>query len=379
MEGPPLPLSSPTWRPPTQRQSSVGTPHPSEKSASRLPALNFLDLEKIKKEAQDFEHKHPTAITTSAPATSSGPQHPLAGPQSMYSGPPPPYSYPSSAAHASLAFSGYISPPDSRRLSDADKEPQPHRQSLPSIHEALGKDQSILYSGPPAGATVATKNSHSATAPSPGTPIPRSHPETILSGPPNPYASSQLPSPFPGEPTDSRMHPTFRTSSASEEQPPLSSGLPPPDSAPATVHNTPASPAPPQTHRSPRAINAPQPSNVYHSTPQPVQPIQAPQPVTAQPTYPSHPPAYAYPPAPGLHAAYSHFPSSTPWRSDGFEIDRAEEVRKAASKQSSGSQSYGESVKRHLDIFDLETSLNEVSSGVPPARVGTNMATDCRR
>lgn len=53
------------------------------------------------------------------------------------------------------------------------------------------------------------------------------------------------------------------------------------------------------------------------------------------------------------------------WRSDGLEIDRAEEMRKAASKTNcltgQTGQTYGESVKRHLDIFDLETSLNEVS------------------
>lgn len=38
-------------------------------------------------------------------------------------------------------------------------------------------------------------------------------------------------------------------------------------------------------------------------------------------------------------------------------------MRKAASKTDPlTGQTYGESVKRHLDIFDLETSLNEVSS-----------------
>lgn len=48
------------------------------------------------------------------------------------------------------------------------------------------------------------------------------------------------------------------------------------------------------------------------------------------------------------------------WRSVGSDIDRAEEARKAASKGSPKHQAFGETVKRHLDIFDLETSLNEV-------------------
>jgi hypothetical protein len=48
-------------------------------------------------------------------------------------------------------------------------------------------------------------------------------------------------------------------------------------------------------------------------------------------------------------------------------MDRVEEMRKAAPKQNaSGSQRYGESVKRQLDKFDLEMSLNEVC-----CRIGT--------
>ena len=42
-------------------------------------------------------------------------------------------------------------------------------------------------------------------------------------------------------------------------------------------------------------------------------------------------------------------------------------MRKATAKEASPPRpAYGESVKRHLDIFDLETSLNEVSVLHPP-------------
>jgi len=82
-------------------------------------------------------------------------------------------------------------------------------------------------------------------------------------------------------------------------------------------------------------------------------------------------PLYTYQPQPQSMAPSPYHPSDpyhghnshpNTWRSDGSEINRAEEGRKAASRGASlGGQSYGESVKRHLDIFDLETSLNEVS------------------
>jgi len=65
----------------------------------------------------------------------------IVSPTSMYSNPPPPYSagWPHPPSNHS---SGLISPPEPRRTSD-NKEPPPpiqtsqHRQSLPSIHEAL--------------------------------------------------------------------------------------------------------------------------------------------------------------------------------------------------------------------------------------------------
>ena len=365
MEGPPIPSSSPSWALPTPSQTTTGTPFSNEKRTYRPVDLSCLDLEKIKKEAQEFEQKHPTLITTTEPTTQSSPaplplQHSLASPQSMYPGPPPPYSYPSSATSTALGFTGYISPPETRRLSDDDKEQQTSRQSLPSIHEALGKDQSILYSGHLPAASIATQTSHTATSISPSTPIPRSHPEPILSGPPNPYASSQHPSPFPSEPPDRRTQPPYRTNSISEEQPPSATqSFSTREPAPGSGNHTPTSPVPPTRH-SPRVVNVAQSSNNINHTSQAIQPVQAPQPVASQPNYPSGPPAYSYPPTSATSLAYPHFSPSTPWRSDGYEIDRAEEGRKAAAKQNSGTQSYSESVKRHLDIFDLETALNEV-------------------
>ncbi len=55
-----------------------------------------------------------------------------------------------------------------------------------------------------------------------------------------------------------------------------------------------------------------------------------------------------------------HYVPPQQWNSDGVEMSKVEEMRKAASKGSPRRGHYGESVKRHLDTFDLETSLNEV-------------------
>ena len=381
MEGPSMPSPSPNWGPSTQSQTTIGTPHSSDKKPSRPPELTCLDLEKIKKEAQEFEQKNPTLITPGTIAAQPSPaslphNHPLASPQSMYPGPPPPYTYPSTTTSAALGLTGYISPPDSRRLSDDDKEQQPSRQLLPSIHEALGKDQSILYSGPPPVASAATQTSHVATAISPSTPAPRSHPEPILSGPPNPYAFSQQPTPYPSEPPDRRAHPQFRTNSVSDEQPPSSASRYSVRES-ASNSNTPTSPVPP-ARGSPHPTNHHQSQNVLNNSSQPVQPVQAPRPLVSQPSYSSGPPAYSYPPTSASSLAYPPFSQSNSWRSDGHEVDRAEEVRKSAAKQNSGTQSYGESVKRHLDIFDLETALNEVCAISSTGKTETNDKTDCR-
>ena len=356
MEGPPIPSPPPAWRPPMESQTPVAPLQSIEKKTARLPALGFLDLEKIKRE-QELDPRRPV-VTTGTPPTS---QPPLPSPQSMYTipqGPPPPYSYPSSATSSGIGFPGYISPPDSRRVSDDDKDHQPSRQSLPSIHEALGKDKSILYHNPPHSTSVTTQTS----AISPSTPIPRSHPETVLSGPSNPYASTQHSLPYPGEPPDKRLHHPLQATSVSEEQQPSASRFSAHDPPPASGNDVQMSPRSIR-RSSPPSVTATQFGAIFNSSSQHMPPVQAPQLVTPQTNYPPQPPAFSYPPASANSLSNAHsFPSSTPWRSDGFEIDRAEEGRKAASRRSPVSQPYEESVKRHLEIFDLETALNEVGS-----------------
>ncbi|KAL8707076.1 MAG: hypothetical protein Q9220_007826 [cf. Caloplaca sp. 1 TL-2023] len=71
---------------------------------------------------------------------------PLASPTSFHSGPPPPYSYSSSTASSVVGghTNGYTSPSiDHRKSNEENEQYQSSRQSLPSIHEALNRDQPL--------------------------------------------------------------------------------------------------------------------------------------------------------------------------------------------------------------------------------------------
>ena len=109
----------------------------------------------------------------------------------VYSGPPPPYSYPSSAtSSAPPAASGYISPPDSRPAQDDKEQQSAGRQSLPSIHEALGGDKSIPYSTPVSALPPpppVSQQPHTPSHSAPTSAMSQSLPEAPP-GPPNPFS-----------------------------------------------------------------------------------------------------------------------------------------------------------------------------------------------
>ena len=292
---------------------------------------------------------------------------PIVSPSTMYSGPPPPYSYPSSTASSVTGLAGYISPPESRRTSENDKEPPPtHRQSLPSIHEALAADQSLSYTAAPPAPALSSQGHHSAPTLTPTTPIPRSHPATSPQGPPNPFSHGQPLGLYSSQSYQSRTSHPQPTSFASSEanHPTINSHDPAPEHA-QPVRTTQAYI---DAARSDMAnLSQPRTSPTYGPGMSPALPMNA----QTQNGYKPYQPSYTYQPQPPSMAPSPYHPPDsyhslnshpTTWRSDGSEINRAEEGRKAASRGASlGGQSYGESVKRHLDIFDLETSLNEVS------------------
>lgn len=314
------------------------------------PPINFLDMDKIKKENSAYNQRLSISATLNMPAP------PLVSPH-MYSGPPPPYSYPSSTASSVAGFGGFTSPVEPRPTADEEKEPQSAQgHSLPSIHEALASEQHLsitsLLSKP-----VTSQNTQANTNHSPTTAIPRSYPEAHSRGPLNSLGHQSPTVLHPHESLEKSMRPHYSPRASIDLLPTRFSA----------VNST-------ETH-----YPALQPSrtalNPVDSSGAPSQPAahQNPSPVYQRYQRPA-PPPNPYPPVGSFHAPYSYPPSTASipshqhppiqppnWRSNGSDLDRAEEVRRAAGKGSPlAGQAYGESVKRHLDNFDLETSLNEV-------------------
>ena len=251
----------------------------------------------------------------------------------IYSGPPPPYSYAPSTSGSMAGLSGYISPPESTtRHSTRDENSPAGRKSLPSIHEALG-DKSLPFSAP-----------LSATAPhapgsTPSTAVAQNFPEAPK-GPSNPF--SQAP-------------PTFRENPFSTQNQPVPPPPPPPpdlqpskpsfSSAP-TAESRPVAPQTPAQPSSPRSV-APstfRPSfNAQSETSVPRSPLHG-----EQPRQPYSFPSLSTVPPSGYTSEPYHFSSGSKFQDSRPQFPRGSEL------------SYGETVKRHLDVFDAELGLNEV-------------------
>ena len=284
------------------------------------------------------------------------PAPPLTSPSTTYSGPPPPYSYPSSASSSVVGgnngpLSGHLHgsfSSQNQRPSIDDKDANLHtinsppKHTLPPINEALSIS-SILTT------TAAPKSSFAAQ--SPISPVQRreadhTRPESRSHRPPSPKES---------KPPESRAAMlSFSPPIASSSIPAYSSMPYPPAAPPQAISTTHES----QSYTRP-SVSSSQPQISPTSSHQAPQRTESSMPLISS-TYP-YQQAYSYPPTtPGV-AAY-HTPLFD-GRLNGSTThqERAEEVRKAMPKDSPPHRhAYGEQVKRHLDIFDLETSLNEV-------------------
>ncbi|KAL8989288.1 MAG: hypothetical protein Q9177_001798, partial [Variospora cf. flavescens] len=321
-----------------------------------LPSLSFIDLEKIKRENAFYNSRVPSSAAHNMPAP------PLVSPSSIYSGPPPPYSYPSSTPSSVVSghTNGYISPSTELRRSIDDEKDQHHsRQSLPSIH-ALTRDQPLSISslltnpgGPPPSSNHLQHNSNH----SPTSPVGRSYKDIPSTGPPltpsrthsSPTYSQALPrqhhSPRPTLDTTNNRQPT--SVMREDYYPPM---------------------LPPRTIPSPAgAARPPLSSKTLHRSSSPYDPVARPIPVSNQPhPYASYPAPYSY--APSMPVICPNFQPPSPsnisrWRYPEVESDRAEDYRRNPMKEALVKPSFGEAVKRHLDNFDLETSLNEIAEG----------------
>ncbi|KAI4229242.1 MAG: hypothetical protein L6R36_000990, partial [Xanthoria steineri] len=326
-----------------------------------LPSIGYIDMEKIKRENSFYNSRHPTSAAPHMPAP------PLISPSSMYSGPPPPYSYPSSTASSVVGghTNGYISSPtEPRHFVNEDKKEhqQAPKQSLPPIHEALNRESnqplsitSLLTKStgapPPPSQTAQYPPSHSPTSPGyrpyrePPSAGPPFNTTRTQSSPINHSEPRQLHSPRPAADTGSNRHP----SSATRETfyPPM---------------------LPPRTNLSPAPVSRASMSGLSfrHSSP-PYESVPRPSPTMNPPhAYASYPMPCSY--GPPMPTITSSRPPPSPsinshWRYGEAEVDRSEEYRRVAAKESMEKRSFGEAVKRHLDNFDLETSLNEIAEG----------------
>ena len=320
-----------------------------------LPSLSYLDTEKIKRETSMLNSYGVPVTNMTMP--------PLASPSTTYSGPPPPYSYPSSAASSTVGVRDSVSgppptsyvrptPTESRHAYGEDKEAQPvPRQSLPPIREALSSGPNISINSLLSANTTAPEQRPQYPTQSPTSPATRSFREPSSRGPPESFSLAKAATYGPYESHERSTRPT--------SSPKMSSSYGVGRSAVITSH-----PAmqPPRTVASP-----PRPGAGVFQNHQPASPISnhnhtphsGPPPTTYE-YKPAYQPAYTYPSTTPGNTSYTSPPlQGHTWRNTDF--DRAEEIRRATAKTSPApGAAYGESVKRHLDIFDIETSLNEV-------------------
>lgn len=297
----------------------------------------------------------------------------------------------SSASAGQGPLGGLLSPPESRRTSGDEKEQQraPARQSLPSIHEALGgSDQSLAFSAPaPAPPPSAPASVSQSYFPPPSTTSPADHRTRAFSsdfhssqGPGNPFSHPR--SPFMTTPTstsastapppppsqahpDSLPRPSFSEPRPSFSEPRSSFSTPQHNPKLPTLHplRTTQSPPPgPSRPSLPYSSYPPQPSSAYEtSTPHSAGPMNPNYGYSQYPSnYPLSAPApgaqgSAYPPSAATYSAPPRaYPGAPSWPESRLEEKK---INRPASLAP-----YGESVKRHLESFDLEASLNEVKS-----------------
>lgn len=307
----------------------------------QLPALSYLDVGDVKREDPTYQDRKLAPPTAAASPTYQYP-----------TGPPPPYNShptPSPAQTWTPSKSGVHTPPDSRRMSgeDSDTARQPPRQSLPSISEALGVDSHAPYQPPP------TTHLPPSRSPAPASPTSTArHPYLA-----EPAQSHQQ---YPSQP--SQQFSSFRQDSAGPQSyPPPDSAKPPDTRPPLHLQTAQAIPRPPQpaAHAHPPPTSAPyeQPSSNSAGS-------MAPPPSTFGYGYTNYTPRYAQsnpPSSQGAGPIYSpsaqYGPPPTP--STGW---RAEPSRHGPEDRAP--QIYGESVKRHIDQYDLEASLSEVRLNV---------------
>jgi len=307
-------------------------------------------MEKARREEDRYQSRDAGAPQALPPTTAPSPYP---------SGPPPPYSHPLPPQQAYFntlpgPHAGVRTPPESRRTGSDEKEAikQTVRQSLPSISEALGVDNQPAY--------------HT-TLPPQTTPasLHQQAPASVARSSPSPTrrAYAMEPPQIPAE-HQTHGHPHY---AQYRQEAPSQQSYPPMDT-PRAAYAESRPPLHIQTAQSPSVRHsqhpsqypppAAQPSPVYEQPPAQSSSSMAPPqfPYGYQP----YPPRYAHPsPQPSSNQGPIYQPSltnaapptpTTSWKSEN-----------APSRFGNEERAYGDSVKRHLDSYDLEAALDQVS------------------
>lgn len=297
------------------------------------------------------------------------------------------------AGSALASLSGITSPSDTRRLSDNNSEMRHQsKQSLPSIHEALRADLPRSYPEPTCSSqptasyssslpesNIRQTNSehHQSSRPFYDSAVNHPIPSPRLNGTGQTFATPALPPPppppisrsqpdGPSRPYSPNLHngnPSARHAFSTNQSP--VSTVPPP--------LPPPPPPPPHslTYSSSTRLQQPYDSSGMSQCPPQTPHRQHPYPPPPQfgnltPASPSTTGALTYPPNPAPPVIHQSFPPANGpaasgfgqphWRNEHQDGNKAQETKRSGRLEAA----YGESVKRHLDLFDLEASLNEV-------------------
>jgi hypothetical protein len=324
----------------THRQPSPVDRLPNKQLRAALPPIKMLDIITTKREEAEYQPRG-TNMSMAPSVTNS--------PTITYpSGPPPPYSRPS--------YNDARLPTETRRPSSDDSSNQANKQSLPSIHEALGVEQPSSYSSvthrPYSSAPQAAYHAP-ITAPAPASPAPARRSFAAMDPPPPPPPQAAVFTHGPRSPYSQSHHEISprqipedeRQRSVYASQPIALHGQSPMNHQSQYQRSYPATASHERTASHPLSMPPVAPS----SAPQHAVPYgYAPAPVAAPAPAP-YAPHYAYPP-PAPHSAASTSSIYQP------------SITQPAPSQSSepGRAPFGDSVKRHLDMWDFGEALNEV-------------------
>ncbi|KLJ13733.1 hypothetical protein EMPG_11336 [Blastomyces silverae] len=358
------PFQSPRREGDSVKEHGNSLHHQGDAHRESLPSIGQLDLETASSDRQRNSAQFPPGAAGLSVSTA-----PQVNPTTVNHPGHHSYSYLSSATSRSTpAGSAQVSPTDTRRPGDEDKDQKPpsqtqhtlQRQSLPSIHEALGSD-TLPY--PHTASSSSNPGQPPVSAAMPSNIVARPGAEGP-SGPPNPFSTS---TPFPrdnpfsahssvqsGPPHPEGQRSSFASTHSQDSRnpsiPSLSSGKSP------TQSSKTGTPSLTNSQSSGYEFTGSSSAGAM-SSPNNYPPYSQPAPFGAH--APNGPPSLQYPTGP-----YETRPGFVPpWNQNGIDPARIEDMQQGVRVTNGTTAPHSESVKRQLDGYDVESSYHEIVEG----------------